>query len=222
MAAVRTDGVRSEAGAALLVLAAVAVGSALVGVLWGWLAPTEQLLVTEPGRGAPLTGESTHQFDAVALFVCAGAVTGLLTAVAAWRLRTVRGPLLQVGLLSGSLIGAYLMAWVGESVAESLHPRPDDPPVGQIVELPTQVGTALAFIVQPLVASLVLLFLAALNPSEDLGTGYGSAFGRYRRPAEFEPIGFDAAVPRAPYGSVYGGYDPATGDGSGSVSRPAR
>ncbi|MCP2280655.1 DUF2567 domain-containing protein [Nocardia amikacinitolerans] len=215
-------GVRTEAGAALLVSAAVVVCSVLVGVLWGFLAPTEQLLVTEPGRGAPLTGESTHQFDAVALFVCAGGVTGLLTAVAAWRLRTVRGPLLQLGLVSGSLLGAYSMALVGETVAELLHPRPDDPPVGQIIELPTQVGTALALVVQPLVASLVLLFLAALNPSEDLGTGYGSAFGRSRPVEAFTPIGFDAAGAGAQYGSSYGRYDPAAEGGTDSVSRPAR
>ncbi len=202
----RAEGVRREAATALLVVAGVVVVSLLVGALWGVLAPTEQLLVTQPGRGTGLTGESAHQFDAVAIFVCFGAVTGLLSAVAAWRLlRPVRGPLLQLGLLTGSLIGAYAMAWCGETVAELRHPRAEDPAVGSIVTLPTEVGTDLALLVQPLIASLVVLFLAALSTAEDLGTGYLGPFGHARPtptwgavPAYDDPGALDPARPVHP------------------------
>ncbi|HLS77737.1 MAG TPA: DUF2567 domain-containing protein [Nocardia sp.] len=175
----RAPGVRAEASAGLWVVAAVVAVSLAAGALWGVTAPTEQLLVTQPGRGSALLGESLHQFDAVAMFVCFGAVTGLLAAVAVWRLlRPVRGPLVLIGLLAGSLIGAYAMAWSGETVAELLHPRADDPAVGTIVTLPTGIGTGLALVVQPLVAALVVLFFVALSTSDDLGTGYISSLGR--------------------------------------------
>ncbi|WP_029902538.1 DUF2567 domain-containing protein [Nocardia brasiliensis] len=204
-------------GAAVLTLLVV-LASALVGVLWGAVAPTEQLFVVEQGRGAVLTGESAHQFDAVAMFVCFGAVTGLLTAIAAWRRRALRGPLLQIGLLVGSLVGAVVMAKLGEQVAEWAHPRPHDPPIGQIVELPSEMGSWLALIVQPLVASLIVLFCAALSPSEDLGTGTGltrpiAPFGSFGAPAY--PAG-DASYPAGGTAVPYGDYEPAGEADSGS------
>ncbi|MFE9579672.1 DUF2567 domain-containing protein [Nocardia sp. NPDC006044] len=214
---------KSALRAAVVVAVAVIVVSALGGVGWGLLAPTEQLFVVEPGRGAVLTGESVHQFDAVAMFVCFGAVAGVLSAVATWRWRSQRGPLLQLGLLAGSLIGAVVMARLGEQVAEWYHPRPHDPPVGQIVELPTEVGTWLALIVQPLLASLLVLFFAALNSSEDLGTGTAVAAGTYDPAGAFDP--YRAASYPAGAGPLpYGNYEPAGEAGSGSLpeTRPHR
>ncbi|MGQ4599877.1 DUF2567 domain-containing protein [Nocardia sp. R6R-6] len=210
-------GMRREVRAAALVAVAVVAASALGGAGWGLLAPTERLLVVEAGRGVGLTGESTHQFDALALFVLGGAVLGLLSATAAWRWCSVRGPLLQIGLLIGSGAGAVVMARVGELVAESRHPIPHDPPVGQIIALPVEVGTALALIVQPLIASLVLLFLAALNTSDDLGTGRGLRMGE----------SFDTAGALTPYADAvhggewpYRGYEPAADWYSLPESRP--
>ena len=46
--------------------------SAVGGLLWGFLAPSQQLLVVAQDRGATLTGESLHRFDALALFVLVG------------------------------------------------------------------------------------------------------------------------------------------------------
>ncbi|MBF6358048.1 DUF2567 domain-containing protein [Nocardia higoensis] len=201
---IRAGGVRREVAAGLLVAAAVVTVSLVVGVLWGLVSPTEQLVVTEPDRGSALIGESLHQFDAVAMFVCFGAVTGLVAAVAVWRLlRPVRGPLLQLGLLSGSLVGAYAMARSGETVADLLHPRAEDPAVGTVVTLPTGVGTGLALLVQPLIASLVVLFFAALSTSDDLGTGYTSAFGhavptpRWSAVPAFDRPGWGGGLPGA-------------------------
>ncbi|MFC9897848.1 DUF2567 domain-containing protein [Nocardia sp. NPDC127579] len=178
-------GVRREARAALLIAAAVLVLGIVGGVAWGYLAPAEHLLVTQPGRGAPLTGESMHQFDALAIFVCFGAVAGVLTAVAAWRWRTVRGPIMLGGLLFGSLLGGYAMWWFGETVAQWRFPRPVDPAVGSIIVMAPELGTALALLVQPLVAALVLLFLTAFSASEDLGTGFVGPFGTQGPQARF-------------------------------------
>ncbi|MEU7145513.1 DUF2567 domain-containing protein [Nocardia sp. NPDC046473] len=213
---------RREVRAAVVIAVAVIVVSALAGAGWGLLAPTEQLFVVEPGRGAVLTGESGHQFDAVAMFVCFAAVVGVLTAIAAWRWRGVRGPLLQLGLLVGSLIGALVMARLGEQVAEWYHPRPHDPPVGQIVELPTEVGAWVALVVQPLLASLLVLFFAALNSSEDLGTGTAVETGSHDPAGTFGPYG--AAYPAGSGPLPYGSYEPAREASSGSLpeTRPHR
>ncbi|WP_231390321.1 DUF2567 domain-containing protein [Nocardia sp. CNY236] len=153
---------------AMVVAAAVVAISALVGVGWGVLAPTEQMLLIAPDRAASMIGESAHRFDALALFVMTGAVLGLLSAVVAWRWRTARGPMMQIGLLIGSGLGALAMARVGEGVAGLLHPRPHDAVVGQLVRLPTEVGSQVALIAQPLLASFVVLLLATLNTSDDL------------------------------------------------------
>ncbi|UGT54607.1 DUF2567 domain-containing protein [Nocardia asteroides] len=179
-AAPRPEVLRREVIGVGVVAAAVLVVSALAGVVWGVLAPTERLRVTQPGRAAVLTGESLHLFDAVGMFLCVGAVVAVLTVVAAWRVRGVRGPALVVGLLLASGLGAALMRLVGEGVAEYRHPRPDDPAVGQIVALPAEVGTALALLVQPFLAALVLLFLAALHPRTDLGSGTAGLLGDLR------------------------------------------
>ncbi|WP_069164413.1 DUF2567 domain-containing protein [Nocardia altamirensis] len=221
---------RREARAAVLIAVATVLFSALAGIGWGLVAPTEQLFVVEQGRGALLTGESTHQFDGLAMFLCFGAVVGVLTAVAAWRWRTVRGPLMQAGVFFGSVLGAVAMELLGEQVTEWLHPRPHNPPVGQFVSLPVEVSGWLALIMQPLIASLVMLFFAALNPSEHLGTGIVAPAGIYDRAGAFGASAYpqDDAI-SSPYPAAggtlpYGEYEPAREAGSGSMpeSRPRR
>ncbi|MFI6778260.1 DUF2567 domain-containing protein [Nocardia sp. NPDC050412] len=221
-------GVRRELRAAALIAVGVVLLSVLGGVVWAFVAPTEQYLVVKvragavPAKGAALTGESVHQFDALAIFVCIGAVLGVVTAIGVWRWRRVRGPLLQLGLLIGSGAGAYVMSKVGEQIMQWQHPMPYDPSVGQIVRLPVEVGSWLALIVQPLLAALIVLFLAALSPTEDLGTGFSGPFGD-SRPYFTAASGF-AAVDNAdsyrgaangaplPYGVPYGGFGPSGSD----------
>ncbi|MCX4095130.1 hypothetical protein [Nocardia sp. alder85J] len=185
-------GGRDDLRAAALVALAVILVSAVAGIAWGVLAPYEKALVVDSKHGAPLTGESAHRFDAMAMFLAFAAATGLLCAVGAWRLaRRLRGPLLEAGVLLGSLIGTGVMVWVGETVARLAHPRPSDPVLHTVVEVAATVdggfsGKLLgitwpvlhagpALVVQPLVASLAILILAALSTSEDLHTGRGRA-----------------------------------------------
>lgn len=145
--------------------------SVLAGVVWGMLAPPEKLLVVAPDRGVSLTGESLHRFDAIGMFVCAGLVVGILTAVAAWTLRRSRGPVALGAVLAGSAVGAGVMALAGLGVAALRYPHPGANTTGTIVAVAPGVGTLLVLIFQPLVAVVVTLVLAALNPYDDLGVG---------------------------------------------------
>ncbi|WP_328392275.1 DUF2567 domain-containing protein [Nocardia sp. NBC_00416] len=214
-------GLRRELRAAVVLLLAVVVVSLVVGALWGLLAPTERVLVVEPGRGAALVGESLHRFDAMALFTAAGAVTGFLSAVGAWRWRRMRGPIQLVGLILGSVAGARVMAWVGEVVNTWDNPRPEDPPVGQIVALPVELGSLLALVAQPLVAGLVILILAGLSPAEDLGTGFLSPFDDSRPQPYADPESDAAAYQRDPPESPPAGDPSRAGASAGSVRADA-
>ncbi|WP_216898026.1 DUF2567 domain-containing protein [Nocardia alni] len=212
---------RRELRAAPWMVLAVLLVSAVGGVVWALLAPAERVLVVEPGRGAALTGESSHRFDAIALFVCVALITGLLTAVAVWRFRRVRGPIMQGALLIGSLAGAELMSWFGEQVAHWLHPHSANPPLHAIVAMPPTIdgwrtlidhaihqdvpaGAWPVVLVQPLMAALVILILAALNTHEDLGV----------TPRPESP---DGARPYASNVS-YGPYSPPGSDGASGTS----
>ncbi|MEU4812550.1 DUF2567 domain-containing protein [Nocardia fluminea] len=206
----RPEVLRREVVGVGIVMAVVLVASAAAGVVWGLLAPTERLRVTQPGRAAVLTGESLHLFDAVGMFLCFGAVVAVLSAAGAWRVRTTRGPALVLGMLFASGLGAVLMMWIGEWVAGVRHPRPDDPAVGQIVALPAEVGTDLALLIQPFLAALVLLFLAALHPAVDLHSGAAGLLGDLR-PADSDA---DSGDYRLPYGAEQyrpsGDFDPSS------------
>ncbi|MGW6625203.1 DUF2567 domain-containing protein [Nocardia sp. NPDC055002] len=206
----RPEVLRREIVGVGIVMAVVLVASAAAGVVWGLLAPTERLRVTQPGRAAVLTGESLHLFDAVGIFLCFGAVVAVLSAVGAWRVRTTRGPALVLGMLLASGLGAVLMMWIGEWVAGVRHPRPDDPAIGQIVALPAEVGTDLALLIQPFLAALVLVFLAALHPAVDLDSGAAGLLGDLR-PADF---GDESDDYRLPYGAEQyrpsGDFDPSS------------
>jgi hypothetical protein len=217
-AAEPSGALRRELRAALWVVLAVLLVSALGAVVWALLAPTERVLVVEPGRGAALPAESTHWFDAIAIFVCAALDTGLLTAAAVWRLRRLRGPILQGALLLGSLAGAEFMSWFGGLVAHWLHPHSANPPLHSIVAMPPEIegwrtlidhgihpdlspGVWSVVLVQPLTAALVILVLAALSTHEDLGTGQGRELPRPGESADgARPYASDVSY--GPYGTL--------------------
>ncbi|WP_194852963.1 DUF2567 domain-containing protein [Nocardia sp. SYP-A9097] len=203
--AMRIDGVMREARAAAVVFAAIAAVSALGGVLWAFLAPAERLLVVDADRGAALTGESTHRFDAVAIFVLIGLVVAVLSTVAAWRWRSVRGPVLLLGLLAGSALGSSVMRWVGEAIAEQRHSRPAHPAVHAIIEFAPTVEGWPALLVQPLVAVLVVLIMAAVSTSDDLDSGQFLPFGgRPKEPVALAPGQYGSAISYGPYGGPAG------------------
>ncbi|MFD4368767.1 DUF2567 domain-containing protein [Rhodococcus sp. NPDC058521] len=156
-------------GAAAVAVCAVVVGSALIGIVWGLLAPAEHDLVLSSGRLLPLTGESLHRFDAAALLACAGLVVGIVSAAAVWVVRGARGPLAVAGVLIGSVVGAAVMAGAGTGVAGLRFPEPANLQVGDVAAVATGIGSWLVLIFQPLAACVTTLVLAALNPYDDLG-----------------------------------------------------
>jgi hypothetical protein len=142
--------------------------SAVGGLLWGFLAPSQQLLVVAQDRGATLTGESLHRFDALALFVLVSFALGILVPIGWWLWISQRGPRLFVAVFVGSFVGSVAAVLVGNGVAALRFPRADEPAVGSIVRVAPSIDTPTALIVQALTASLVILLLAAMNPNDDL------------------------------------------------------
>jgi Protein of unknown function (DUF2567) len=152
--------------AARVVLGAIALG-AIGGIVWGLLAPAVQAVVVTADRAVPVTGESDHEFDAVAIFACISAVVAVLTAVGAWRLVRPRGPILYAGILLGSATGAATMAVIGEGVARLRHPQVDAPQIDELVSLAPGIGTAMVLIVAPMFASLCVIVLATFDTHEE-------------------------------------------------------
>ncbi|RRQ27647.1 DUF2567 domain-containing protein [Rhodococcus sp. Eu-32] len=161
-------GARTTVRTSLVAVVASVVVGALAGLLWSILAPTEQFVVVVPGQGAALTGESLHRFDSLALFGCISFVCGVLLPVAFWTRKAARGPVLFLAMLAGAVLGALAMLGVGVWVAGLLHARPQDPAVGSVVEVAPGIGSLLALVIQPLVTSLVVVLLAAMNPHDNL------------------------------------------------------
>ncbi|MGV8871443.1 MAG: DUF2567 domain-containing protein [Rhodococcus sp. (in: high G+C Gram-positive bacteria)] len=142
--------------------------SALGGLLWGFLAPAQHLLVVAQDRGAALTGESLHRFDALALFSFVSFALGLILPIGWWLWKSERGPRLFGAVLIGALAGSVAAVLVGNGIAALRFPKADDPAIGSIVSVAPSVETPLVLIVQALTASLVVLLLAAMNPNDDL------------------------------------------------------
>lgn len=165
----RTVTLRSVALSAVAVPTAVSALVGLVcGVFWALLAPPEQFVVVAPDLGAALTGESLHRFDSVALFVCGALISGIVLPVLVWTWRSRRGPALFAGLLLGAGVGAGVMLAVGLWVAARLHPGAVGAQTGAVVSVAPGFESPLVLLVQPLVASLVVLLLAAMNPHDNL------------------------------------------------------
>lgn len=153
--------------AGLPIAVSVLVG-ALSGLVWSVLAPPEQVVVVAPGVGAALTGESLHRFDALALFACGAFVAGIVLPVAFWAWTRARGPMLYLGLLVGAALGSAAMLTIGIWIAGLIHPRPEDSAVGSVVSVAPGIGSLLVLVVQPLITSLVVVLLAAMNPHDNL------------------------------------------------------
>lgn len=160
---------RAEVRFAARVVVGVVAAGAIAGIVWGLLAPAQHFLVVSGGGAVSLTGESVHQFDAVALFLCLGLIVGVLSAVAVWTRRALRGVVPFLGLLVGSLVGAATTAVVGLGVVGLRFPSLTDLEIGQIVAATPGLGTALALIAQPLAASVVYAGLVAFSPDPHLG-----------------------------------------------------
>ncbi|MDG3012044.1 DUF2567 domain-containing protein [Rhodococcus sp. D2-41] len=197
-----------------------ALAGALLGVVWGLLAPPEHVLIGHDGA-ISLMNESTHRFDAIGMFAFMSLALGVLCGAVAWLWRSARGPLMVVGLVLGCLLGAWLAEEVGVSLATHRFPVGGDFDLGQVVAIPpslrlseirvvgpdwlspllTWCGGWVALIGQALGAGVVVLLAAVLSPWDGLGAGDQE----YRAPA-----GPDSAGP-ASGGSGIDGPGPDSG-----------
>lgn len=155
------------------------------GAIWALLAPAVHLLVVAEDRGIVLTTESLHRFDALAIFVGVTLVVGVLSAVALWAMRRLRGPAAAAALSLGSVLGAGVAALVGMGLARLRFPAPEGAAVDSVVASAPGLSTPLVLIVQPFAAALVYLLLVALSPDDDLGVDEGER----EAPAEPESAG---------------------------------
>ena len=148
----------------MIVLGALLVLGVLQGLLWAAVAPGVPYKVLADGRFGPLPTTSTYHFVAAAIFALSGMVIGIVSAAAAWQVRSARGWQMLVTLVGGSLAGAAVGWLVGELLAGGVDPATVGATAADsIVIAPATTGTALVVLAQPALAAAVYTFLAAWN-----------------------------------------------------------
>lgn len=185
----------------------LAVTGALIGGLWGWIAPPIHAVVALARNGERvhdyLGTESQHFFDAPCLLLGLLSWVAMVAPVLVWQWRTQRGPGLVVGLSVGLVACAAAAAAVGALVVR-LHygalnfdavPLSADHKVAYVVEAPPvffaqspwQVTMTLVWPVA--IAALVCVLMAAASARDDLG-----ALPVADVPSSALPIGPEASV----------------------------
>lgn len=176
---------RGDVPAALRFVAILTVVGLPLGALWGLLAPDVHVVALPgSGTGSP-AGEPDHAFDAVAIFVLMVAAFGVIAGAVAWRRRHRRGPVMLVGLVTGSLVGAWLAGRVGALFAWSASPVPvlvDPAAIGTsgapgapvpavLTSVAASPGPWWIAIVAGLGAALTYVLAAIVDGHEDMGRG---------------------------------------------------
>lgn len=177
----------SRAGAVLIVVGALAVGGALLGVLWAWLAPPIHGVVALTRSGerirAYLGGESDHFFTAAFMFAGVLVVLGVVSAVALWQWRAHRGPVLVAALAAGCAAAAAVASGVGAALAHWRYgtvdiagaPVTPEHRVHYVVEAPpvffghTPLQIAATILFPAALAALVYALVAVSTARDDLG-----------------------------------------------------
>lgn len=137
--------------------------------LWSRLAPAQLSVKQADGTLAALPAESQHRFDDMALFVLLGLAAGIVAAVGVWFMRQRRGPLALIGLVAGSLVGAWLAMRTGVSFAEGRYADVIAATAqGGVVSAVPTLESRWVIVAQPLAAVLTYGVIAATNGEDDL------------------------------------------------------
>jgi hypothetical protein len=137
--------------------------------LWSRLAPAQLSVVQADGTLAALPAESQHRFDDMALFLLLGLAAGVVAAVGVWFMRQRRGPLALLGLVLGSLVGAWLAMRTGLTFAESRYSDAIAAAAeGEVVSAVPRIESRWVIVAQPLAAVLTYGVIAASNGQDDL------------------------------------------------------
>jgi hypothetical protein len=189
----------SRTGAALIVIAGLAVAGALVGALWAWIAPPVRGVValTKSGNRAQayLGNEADHFFVAAFMMLGLLAVLAVVVPVLAWQWRAHRGPVMVAVLSVGAVLSAAIATAVGSLLVRGRYdvvnldtaPVTVDNRLYYFTEAPsaffghTPVQMATTLLVPAATAALVYALLAVSTTRDDLG-GY-PPMDAYGRPA---------------------------------------
>jgi hypothetical protein len=161
------------------ILPAVSVFSiiALVGIpvawIWAQLAPGQLKAVAQNGVLLPLTAESYHRFDAIAIFVALGLASGFVVGVAVWFLRERRGPVVMVAAVLGSLAAAFLASMLLGAFTSGMYPTPTATKLGDVITIAPKLESLWAVLAAPLATALAYGVLAAWNGMDDMGRRLG-------------------------------------------------
>jgi hypothetical protein len=144
---------------------------ALMGVVWWWVAPTEEWTVVKAGVVLPADVGYNAWFGADGWFLVLGAIAGVLLTLIVWW----RGRRQPVALVVGVIIGAGLLAVSAWTLGGVLGP-PDPKVVAETAEPGTTVDGALGLralgvLCAPALTALTLLALFVASARvEEAGT----------------------------------------------------
>ena len=166
----RTFKIPRPIGEAAQVLFITLVSFLLLGVLWGVIHPTSELVVTADGGAEIAPGTEDASFRGFTYSVALTALGGI--AVALWAFRTrMRGLLMMLWTALAVLWGAVAAWTVGVSVADKLHtdPIPEDPQAGDVFHILEAVNPSVGLVVAPALALIAYWMAATFADPEDFG-----------------------------------------------------
>ncbi|AZQ34128.1 DUF2567 domain-containing protein [Streptomyces cyaneochromogenes] len=166
-------GMKTEVREAAVVALVVALGGALLGVLWWWLAPSVPLVGDVVDNNWVVYFKDTEGEQAAGVdgtFTLLALAFGLVSAVAVFLIRRRGGVPLVVGLAVGGFLGSLLAwkvgVWLGPSQDVIAHAK--DVGKGVTFSAPLKLGAKGVWLVWPLAALVVHLGLTALFGPRDV------------------------------------------------------
>ncbi|MGH3821481.1 MAG: DUF2567 domain-containing protein [Pseudonocardiaceae bacterium] len=155
---------------ALSVLGAVALLGLPLGAVWSWLAPPEFVARSPHARALggvlPFVGQSEHRFDDMATFLLLGLAAGVLTGAVLWLFRRLRGPVVLLAGVLGSLIAAWLAMHTGLWLVAADYP--DLVSTGAPFPRPPVLQSGWVIVGQPFGVAVTYSITTAWNQSDDL------------------------------------------------------
>lgn len=155
----------------VVVVLALAVLGAVLGVIWYWWSPAGPLgFVVAPHAIQPDEVETYAATDG--RFAVIAAAAGLASGAVLWLWRSSRGPATAAALAVGGLAGAACTDLVGRALDHGTTQGA----VGTVIRnLPLRVHSDALLLVEPMIALLLYSVLAAFASADDLGRGSGAS-----------------------------------------------
>ena len=191
------------------VVLGLTVAGALIGGLWGWIAPPIHAVVALTHSGERvhdyLGSESQHFFDAPCLLLGLLSFLAIVAPILVWQWRESRGPGMVIALVVGLLTGAAAAAAVGAGLVrlrygalnfDTVPLSGGEHKVAYVVEAPpvffshALLPLAATLIWPAGIAALVYAVIAAGSARDDLG---GRALAD--QPTDALPVEPEASVP---------------------------